>query len=260
MFGTLGALIGGSVAGSAAVGMKGVMDDMGMNAAKIEELTTRMQNGDETAMQEMEALLDKGMGSMGDDMPAAMKGRMIGMFAPLIGIATFFGGIIAVFSHAYFLLLALSPTQDAMVVLKKTPKLFFPLLGLWIWMFLRSFVWIPFLGLIPALILGPRFMAAPIILVKEKKGIMESVSLSLARTKGYWGKIVGNAIVVALCVILTGIVAGIVIGIIGFIIPFIGLWLNAITKEVLGAFMAVFSVMLATTILANPMMPVKVKK
>lgn len=262
IFGTAGGLVAGTVAGGAAFGMKDVVNEMGMDAGKMEELSMRMKNGDETAMAEMEALLDKNVGAMGDEAKAMMAGKMLAVFAPFIGLAAILGILIAVLSHAYFLLLALSPTSDAMATLKKTPALFFPLLGLWIWMLLRSFVWIPILGFIPAIILGPRFALSPVIMIKQKKGIMESVRMSYAGTKGYWGKIVGNMIVAGLCVMLAGIVAGIVIGILGFMAPMLGVWLNAIVKEVLSAFCVVFAVQLATTLLSNPMMavPVKAKK
>lgn len=280
IFGTAGGVVAGTVAGGAAFGMKGVVNDMGIDVEKMEELSMRLKNGDDTAMAEMEALLDENVGAMGDEAQAMMAGKMLAVFAPFIGVAAVLGILIAVLSHAYFLLLALSPKADAMTILKKTPALFFPLLGLWIWMFLRSFTWIPIpillipvIGLplssistIPAFIIGiilaPRFALSPVIMLKQKKGIMESVRLSYDGTKGYWGKIVGNMIVAALCVMLAGIVAGIIVGILGFMAPMLGVWLNAIVKEVLSAFTVVFAVQLATTLLSNPMtaVPAKAKK
>ena len=260
IFGTVAALIGGSVAYKAGTGFKGMMDGMGIDADEIQALSERVGNGDESAMDDMEKMLNDSVGSMENGVPAAMRSEMLGLFGPLLGVAALIGIIIAVFAHAYFLLLALSPTQNAMAVLRKTPALFLPLLGTWIWIGLRSFIWIPFLGIIPAIILGPRFALAPVILVKEKKGVMESVSESYSRTKGYWGKIVGNMIVACLCVVLASIVAGIAISIIGFMVPVASLWLQAIVKEVLSAFMIVFTVHLATTILANPMGGAKTAK
>lgn len=253
IFGTLAALLGGGVANRAAYGVNGMMDRMGIDSQKMEELSLRIQNGDEGAMAEMEVLLNDRLGAMGDGMPSVVKAQIIGLVAPLIGVAILIGIILAVFGHAYFLLLALSPTQDFMKILNGTPKLFFPLLGIWIWMFLRSFIWIPILGIIPAVMYGPRFMLAPVIMVKEKKKIMESVSLSYARTEGYWGKIVGNVIVAALCIMLAAIVVAIVAGIIGFIIPLAGLWLQSVARFVFSAFMVAFIVQLAFTIMANPM-------
>lgn len=254
IFGTVTALIGGTMANRASSGVESMMQEMGIDAEKMEELTERIQNGDEEAATEMQELLTNSVGSMDNGISSVMKHQMIGRFAPLIGISGLIGGIIAVFAHAYFLLLALSPTHDAMAILKKTPALFWRLLGLWIWMFIRSFAWIPLFGLIPAIIFGPRFMLAPVILVQEKKGIMESVSLSYERTSGYWGKIVGNCIVATLCIILAGMAAGIVAGIVGMMMPFVGMWLNAIVKEMLSAFMLVFTVQLAVTLMGNPVL------
>ncbi len=251
-FGTLYTLIGGTVMHRTASGVDEMMQEIGMDTQKMQELTQRIQNGDEDAVTEMQELLTNSVGSMDHGISNAMKHQMIGRFAPLIGISGLIGGIIAVFAHVYFLLLALSPTQDAMVILKKTPALFWRLLGLWIWMFIRSFAWIPLLGLIPAIIFGPRFILAPVILVKEKKGIMESVSVSYERTSGYWGKIVGNCIVAGLCVAFTGLVAGMVAGIVSMIVPIAGIWLQELIKVALSVYMVVFGVHLATTLMAHP--------
>jgi hypothetical protein len=253
IFGTLAALLGGGVAFRAADGVNGMMKEIGMDPGMMEDLSLRIQNGDEAAIAEMETILNDKLGGMENGVPPAMKAQLIGMFAPLIGVAALVGIIIAIFSQAYFLSLAISPTQDAMAILRKTPSLFFPLLGLWIWIFLRSFAWIPVLGLIPAIILGPRFALSPVIMLKEKSGITESVRRSYSRTKGYWGKIFGNIFVAGVCMALAGIVAGIITGIIGVIIPFVGMWLQVVAKEVLSAFMTIFIVQLALTVMANPM-------
>lgn len=254
LFGTVAALIGGTMAHSASSGVKDMMQNMGLDSGKMQELSQRLQNGDQEAATEMQKLLTNAVGDMNDGVPNLMRNQMIARLAPFIGISAFIAAIVSIFAHAYFLLLALSPTQDAMAILKKTPQLFWRLLGLWIWMFIRSFAWIPLLGLVPAIIFGPRFVLAPVILLQEKKGIMESVSLSYERTSGFWGKIVGNIIVAALCIMLAGIAAGIVSGIVGMMIPFVGMWLNAIVKEVLSAFMIVFVVQLAFTVMENSMM------
>lgn len=253
IFATLAALLGGGVSNRAMNGVNGMMNQMGLDSAQMENLAERIESGDETAMAEMEQLFNDRLGDMENGLSTQLKGQMLTMFLPLVGVAALVGLLIAVFSQAFFLLLALSPTQDAMVVLKKTPALFFPLLGLWIWTAIRSFIWIPILGLIPAIILGPRFVLGPVIMIKEKKGITQSVRESYARTSGYWGKIVGNMIVAVLCIILAGIVAAMIAGIAGAMIPFAGMWLQAVAKEVLSAFMAVFAVQLSLTIMSNPM-------
>lgn len=269
-FGTLYTLIGGTVMHRTASGVDEMMQEIGMDTQKMQELTQRIQNGDEDAVTEMQELLTNSVGSMDHGISNAMKHQMIGRFAPLIGISGLIGGIIAVFAHAYFLLFALSPTQDAMAILRRTPKLFFPLLCVWMWMVLRSFIWVPivviifpviglflfWISIIPviivSIILFPRFFLAPVILLKEKKGIMESVSVSYERTSGYWGKIVGNCIVAGLCVAFTGLVAGMVAGIVSMIVPIAGIWLQELIKVALSVYMVVFGVHLATTLMAHP--------
>ena len=83
--------------------------------------------------------------------------------------------------------------------LRHAVRLLLPLMGVNIWSVLRSFAWIPLLGLIPAIILGPRFFLSSLILIQEHKGIRESVRESYRRTKGYWWKIFGNTLIVPFC-------------------------------------------------------------
>ncbi len=256
VFGTVASILAASVAGTAAWKAGGMMDDMGIDLERMEDLGERIQMGDESAMQEMESMFQDRFGDMSDEqagmMAAGMGMRMLGAMAPMLGLSALLMAIISILSSAYYLKMSLSPTQDAMAPVKPALSLFFPLLGVWIWSFLRSFAWIPIIGLIPAIILGPRFVLAPVILATEGKGVFESVSMSYARTRGYWGKIVGNAIVAALCILLAMIVVGIVAGILEFIIPLLGFWLKSIAKYATTAFMVVFLTKLSLSIMGKP--------
>jgi hypothetical protein len=117
--------------------------------------------------------------------------------------------------------------------LRDTLKRIFPLFGRYIavsfWMFIRSWMWVPMLlllilpllaggdprALLPmfaliylgilvcGFIFGPRVMFGQFIFLREPVSGLQSVKLSEQRTKGYWGKIVGNWL---LCVLILGVV------------------------------------------------------
>lgn len=255
IFGTIASFLTGTLQLSAAGKMGMMMENMGMDMQKIEELTERMQAGDESASQELQAIMQDRFGSMSDD-EAANLGRSIGMnvfkgLLPQIGVGLVIGLILLVVANIYYLLLALGE-KDPIKIAKRIPGLFLPVLGVWIWAFLRSFAWIPIVGWVVAIIIGPRFALSSVILVQERKGVMESVRSSYARTNGYWGKIVGNMIVMALCVMLASLVFGIVTSIIGSLSVWTAQWLGSVAQYVFMAFGIVFMVQLALTIMANP--------
>lgn len=255
IFGTIASFLAGTLQLSAAGKMGMMMENMGMDMQKIEDLTERMQAGDDSASQELQAIMQNRFGSMSDE-EAANLGRSIGMnvfrgLLPQIGVGLVIGLILLVVANIYYLLLALGE-KDPMKIAKRIPGLFLPVLGVWVWTFLRSFVWIPIVGWVVAIIIGPRFALSSVILVQERKGVMESVRSSYARTNGYWGKIVGNLIVMALCVMLASIVVGIATSIIGSLSVWTAQWLSSVAQYVFMAFATVFMVQLALTIMANP--------
>ncbi len=261
VFGTVASLLNATFQMSAVGHVGTMMNDMGMDMQEIEALTERMQAGDETAGDEMEAIMQDRFGSMSDE-EAANMGRMIGMnvfkgLLPQIGLVLIVGIILMVAANIYYVVLALGIETEPGALMKRIPRLFFPVLGVWLWAFLRSFVWIPLLGIIPAIILGPRFALASVILLKEKRGVMESVSSSYARTAGYWGKIIGNLIVMGLCLFLASIVVAIVASIVGFVSPWVAMWIKTVMQYAFMAYATAFMVQLALTIMANPIAGVK---
>jgi hypothetical protein len=259
VFGTVASVVAASIAGTAAWKAGGMMDDLGIDVQRMEDLGERIQDGDESAMAEMESMFKDQFGDMTDEqtgeMAVTMTMRMFRAMAPMLGLSALLMLVLWVISSAYFLQLSLSATQDVMAPVRPAFSLSLPLLGVWVWSFLRSFAWIPIIGIIPAIILGPRFALAPVILATEKKGVIESVRLSYDRTKGYWGKIVGNAIVAGLCVFLAMIVIDIVASILGTIIPVVGLWIVPVGKYITMAFMIVFMTKLSMTIMGKASKP-----
>lgn len=232
------------------------------------------------------------------DLPAIKDN--LGLFAVLgiIGLGfTIAGVIFQILQSMYALVIAVDHTKHVKAgILKAYRNLWRLILGL-IWVMLRSFMWITFLSLpffiisdtnqspemlmigIALFIAGtvcsfffmPRLMFTNVIQLKDGKGIRASAELSLQRTHGYWGKIVGNNIFMVLCVGLTSlamvavfallgiafisgmkslgaifiVIVGIPLGLIAFIISMIYFFAMAL-------FMQIYQVELYETIKAHP--------
>jgi hypothetical protein len=160
--------------------------------------------------------------------------------------------LIGLLSKSYYLVVAVKGSTDPMAAMQMTLQWIVPLLGLWVWLFLRTFVWIPVIGVILAIVLGPRFVLAPLYVLDRSMGVTESARESYAKTKGYWGKIFGNAFVVALAVMIcTGIVSKILSSILGMTL---GGFAGAMLMSLASGFMVVFTIALARTVMENPRM------
>jgi len=109
-------------------------------------------------------------------------------------------------------MVAVKDIGDVGEALSVTSRTILPLFGMFLWVIVRSFIWIPFIGILIAIILGPRFILSPLYLLQQKKGVIESVSQSYKATPRILGKIMGNLLVAGL---LSGIVSGILSWIIG---------------------------------------------
>ena len=165
-----------------------------------------MEQGDETAFDEMLLELQK----VGNELEA-MEGEERFMYLreqemaiaqdllPQATILMILLLIILICSSTYFFVLAVNPSEDVLALIRTTGRKLLPMIGVDIWAFLRSFLWIPIIGIIPAIILIPRFIFAGVIFLKEGTSIKESVSLSYGRTKGHWWMIVGNMVGLMIC-------------------------------------------------------------
>ena len=231
------------------------MDD----TERMEELADRMEAGDPTAFQEM--MEEIGMvgedGEVNEDAMEDVATNMMKDMLPTVGAVAIVFMFISLLAGAYYMVLAIDPKLDFQGGLKQVPKVIVPLVGLWIWMFLRSFAWIPFIGIIFAIVIGPRLALAPVILLREKKGIMESTKSSYIRSNGYWGKIIGNAIVAGLCVWLAMMVIGMLTSFLSDISLALGLFAVSLMQMVGSAYLTVFIVKLSDTVLAHPIKAAK---
>lgn len=219
---------------------------------RIEELSERIEGGDEEAFQEMLNQLGV-MGSEGQLDEGAMENMALGMIkSTLPAFSMFFivMGILTLIMSTYYTVLAIEG-KSAKVTFGRIPGLLLPMLGVWVWTFLRSFAWIPVVGFIIAIIIGPRLALSSVILVKEGSGVFESVKKSYAATRGYWGKIVGNMIVMTFVLVLVTIALVYVTSHFHFLGWIIVALLGAILQQAGTAYASIFHVQLSETILKN---------
>lgn len=255
IFGVVMGVISSSLAVTAGGAMMKGMNEMGLDTERMQQLAERMEQGDEAAMDELEQLLAGEFDGMTDDQIAGrMGGPVAGMMAtmvPAIGLSLVITWILSLLAFAYYAIVAVEG-KDVNGTLSRVKSVFFSLFLVNLWTMLRSFIWIPILGLIPAIILGPRFVAAPLIHLTEGKGVTASVSESYRRTRGYWAKIAGNVIVAGLVAMVVTIVVDIALGLVLMASPPAMLIAKQIVSQAVAAYMAVFTVRLSHTILKHP--------
>jgi hypothetical protein len=232
------------------------MQNLGVDQSRMMELREKLQNGDkgvvEEAMAEMNTMMG-GIDGMSEDERNALFQRegMAMMFRvlPVMGIGSLIWMVINLLATAYYLFFSLGKGKDAVEILGNSLHAVFPLLGVWIWSFLRSFIWVPLIGIIPAVILGPRFALAPVILISQGKGVVGSVSESYGKTRGFWGKIVGNMLLLGLILMLISWVAGIVIIPVAGVSGVLSIWIHSVVQQGATAYGVMFLMLLTKTIL-----------
>lgn len=229
----------------------------GMSEERMEELVERMENGDQEAMNELMQHMgtmnpDGSEDELSEDAVRASIFNSVAKMLPALGLYSILALIIAAISQAVYLVLAIEKPKDLQVLFTRGLKIAPTLFGVWVWVFLRSFIWIPIIGIIPAIILGPRFALSPYLLVKENKSITATVRKSHAATNGYWGKIVGNSILMGLIFLGVSIVVGIPLALLKLIMTPLHLLGTLVLGQILTVFMMFFMVQLAETILKNP--------
>jgi hypothetical protein len=226
---------------------QGALGGLGLDAQRIQELQQRVQSGDQQALQDLQNEMQKAQGqaaSAGPDVAGGLvkTGPMIIVFSLLIMLLSFL--------YSWFILILAIEERSMQATIARVGKLFLPLLGLSILLGIASCLWIPLLGIIIAIILMPRFLLSPILLVRDGKGIIESIKLSYKLSTGYWGKIVGNLIVAGVC-------SFIVLWVVNFAVG-MGLGKYALpVAQILGqfvtAYITFFAVKLGMTVLSSPL-------
>ncbi|MBU0458744.1 hypothetical protein KKF03_04860, partial [Patescibacteria group bacterium] len=186
-----------------------------------------------------------------DELEQADESLSASFFTPELmgGLALLAFVLILIFllGQAYFLVLAVDQELSIGALINKAIRVFVPLIGVSIWATIRSFAWIPILGIFTGIYYFPRFAFAGVILVGEKKGVIESVNESLSRTKGSWFRIVGNYIGLIVILIIVHIL-------IKNIFDFDGRAVSMVVQVIncsLTAFSIVFTVYLAKSVMSQ---------
>ncbi len=254
LFGAI--LFGVFSAGVSGIMVVGLQDDaesfvqeMGMDPSKLEELKTRIEAGDPAAQEEVRAQIEEI--TAGIDQNDISQAAIMSSIQVVKGMATsmFVLWLISLLAGIYFTVVALERSNNVGAIIKRSFEVLFPMIGLSIWIFIRTFAWIPFIGFIIAIVLGPRFVCAPVLLIKDHRGIFESASISYQRTRGYWWKIFSNVIVAVVCGALVIGLINIFIGQLSRVSMLLGVLGTTIVSQLLTAFVVIFAVQLAVAIL-----------
>ncbi|MDD5751660.1 MAG: hypothetical protein PHS73_04040 [Candidatus Peribacteraceae bacterium] len=220
----------------------------GIDLQEMQALQQRMEQGDEAAVEEFTQRMQD-LQERGPAFAAQGAGMVFARMAPYLGVSVLVSILISIIAGAYFLVLALDEKLDYSKAAKRGVGVILPLFLLWLWVVIRSFVWIPVLGIILAIILLPRFIVAPVLVVRDGKGVLESASRSYVLTRGYWGKIFGNGLVAGICACIAMLVVAFLLGIFGSA----GAMLLPVANMLATAFMTIFVVQLALTVEAHPL-------
>lgn len=225
------------------------------NVKNMEELTKRIEEGDDEAA--MDIMKSMGMmdenGELNDSAMETMAMGAMKSAVPILIVVALIGMLLSIVTNTYFVVLTLDPSLGISGAFSRTFILLPAMLGVWIWSFLRSFAWIPLIGIIPAIIIGPRLMMGSVILAKERTGVFESVRLSYQRSAGYWGKIVGNCIVVGLLMMIVMMLVSVSVNATIGMQSTAAAFISGVVQYLFMAFGAVFYVYLSETVMANPL-------
>jgi hypothetical protein len=230
--------------------MNNALNTLGIDANQMEQLRQRAATGDQEALQQLQQEAQNAANAFGQKTAGevvANVGAKVGGMATGILISTLILFLLGVFYNAYLLLLTLEGRPVGMTM-TRAGALYVPFVGLTLWMLLCSLVWIPIVGPIIGIFTLPRLLPSSVIFVKDKAGVFGSVKQSFAKTSGYWGKIIGNMIVVAVLMIIAFIVVGIIANLLGPLSTYV----MQVLQQFIIAFMAVFMVKLSLTVLAHP--------
>lgn len=224
-------------------GVPNMKNPLNLDTKRLEELSQRAQQGDEQAAQDL-ARQASDFAANGKDVAGAVAGQIGGVMrnAMLAGIIS---GIVGALFSLFVLLLTLQ-NVSAVEAFGKAASLLLPYLGITILGFIASLGWIPLIGIIPMIIILPRFILAPLILVQEKKGVIDCLKQSWARTDGFWGKIIVYGLVAGICVIVVSIVVSLVLG---MVLRGLTVYTAPIVQMFLTAYIVIFGTKLGLAIM-----------
>jgi len=190
--------------------------------------------------------------AMADAIAAMQAGGGIdpAMMAGLAGASMLFLLLISAINALatlFYFNVSLGANGSFIDVVKVSLRKLLPYIALMIILGIISFIWVPLLGIVVAIVVMPKLMFSVMILLHENTGVIDSIKQSWKRTNGYWPQIVGYMIVTVIIMVIVSMILAMVIG----FIPG-GMYLLAIISQLLQAFMVVFTVVMGTLIFAHP--------
>jgi hypothetical protein len=229
---------------------------LGQDQNEFENLMRRIETGDEEAfskfLRNQQLFLDRlDQMSEGEQhmLAAEQTWRTFRAVLPILGWLLIMQLIVAIVSGSYFILQAVEKQATIGALVQRLQTTLGPLAGLSVWLFARSFVWVPLVGPFLALYFGPRLLLAPVILLREKTGISRSAQLSVDRTANLWIPILGRVLAMAVLVILAVAVLAGIPGAINVIpVPLMTV-LSFVIMQLGVAFGAIYTVTLATAMM-----------
>ncbi len=127
-----------------------------------------------------------------DSQPNDDAFKFIVNVAPWVFLSFLFNMTILFIACVFFLLLAGGSVVSGYEVVCRLPMMTLRMLLLMFWFFVRSFLWIPFVGPLIAFVMVPRLVLAPAILASGSMGIFESLRESMRRTKHHWFRVIAS--------------------------------------------------------------------
>ncbi len=118
--------------------------------------------------------------------------RYVLLSGPIFFASTLASMTIVFVASIFFLVLAVQGQASAYEMALRVVSVIVPISAIWLWSLVRAFVWIPFVGFVTGAYFLPRFLFAPVIFLKNGKGVFRSVTLSHTYTRGAWLRIVGT--------------------------------------------------------------------
>lgn len=192
--------------------------NVGLSGERYEELTQRMEQGDPEATMELMRVMDvasQQYAQMSEEERNAFvqqKAKAIAERLSSYLVLLWISGVLLLFAGALLgLVILLRNHRRFNDVLRTCGILLLPMALTWIGVFLRSFVWLSFVGLLPGMQgllplfafmgiaggvwFGTRLLFAPVLLVSEGLRPRAALERSLQVSEGHWKQIVHSLII-----------------------------------------------------------------
>ena len=222
----------------------------GIAPAKVAELQERMEQGDEAAFDQMLQELEKVAIAMESLSPAEKEQvlfersmQIMWQTFPMMLSSALLSILMFFVASTYFYVVFVRPKESISSIVTISLQKVVPMLGLFLWVIIRSYAWVPFLGAIFAFLWLPRYTYAPLYVLRDAKSIRESAKQSFSVTEKQWGRIVGTLIV---AMVLTSLA----LWFLSFVVTSFGAFaftLAFVVSQVQGAFLSAVIVQLEAT-------------